>query len=454
MSENHEYDLVVIGAGSGGVRLARMSAGYGARVAVIESRYLGGTCVNVGCVPKKLFVYGSHLPEEIEDAAGYGWEVQEGAVSFDWSTLVRNKNTEISRLNGIYEKLLQGAGVDIIEGTATIDDPHTVSVGDRRLRARHIAVATGSWPCVPEIPGAQFVKTSNEMFFLDRLPKHAIVWGGGYIAVEFAGILNGLGVKTTLVYRGELFLRGFDQDVRTFVAEELGKKGIELCFGRNINSVAESDEGFRVTLDNGDTLDTGLVLAATGRKPLLDGLGLDSLGVELNEDGSLKVDEQFRTSVPSIVALGDVIGTPQLTPVAIRQGMVLSRNLFDGGQDRMDYEAIPTAVFCQPNIGTVGLTEDEARERYGVLRIYRTSFRPMKYTLSGRDERTLMKLVVDDASDRVVGAHMVGPDAGEIIQGIAVAIKAGATKAVFDSTIGIHPTSAEEFVTMRQPVDA
>ena len=454
MSENHEYDLVVIGAGSGGVRLARMSAGYGARVAVIESRYLGGTCVNVGCVPKKLFVYGSHLPEEIEDAMGYGWQVREGAVSFDWSTLVRNKNTEISRLNGIYEKLLQGAGVDIIEGSATIDDPHTVRVGDRRLRARHIAVATGSWPCVPEIPGAQFVKTSNDMFFLDRLPKRAIVWGGGYIGVEFAGILNGLGVETTLVYRGELFLRGFDQDVRTFVAEELGKKGIELCFGRNITAVAESGDRFRVTLDNGDTLDTDLVLAATGRTPLVAGLGLDSLGVELNDDGSLKVDEQFRTSVPSIFALGDVIGTPQLTPVAIRQGMVLSRNLFDGGQERMDYEAIPTAVFCQPNIGTVGLTEDEARERYGVLRIYRTSFRPMKYTLSGRDERTLMKLVVDDASDRVVGAHMVGPDAGEIIQGIAVAIKAGATKAVFDSTIGIHPTSAEEFVTMRQPVDA
>lgn len=453
MSKEYEYDLVVIGAGSGGVRLARMSAGYGARVAVIESRYLGGTCVNVGCVPKKLFVYGSHVHEDIEDAAGYGWQVAPGSVSFDWSTLVRNKNTEIGRLNGIYEKLLNGAGVEIITGTAKVDGPHIVSVGERRLHCRYIAVTTGSWPSVPDIPGAELVKTSNDMFFLERLPKRAVVWGGGYIGVEFAGILNGLGVDTTIVYRGELFLRGFDRDVRRFVAEELGKKGIKLCFGRNLKSVSQSDSDLQVTLDNDETLNTDLVLAATGRKPLLDGLGLDELGVALNADGSLKVDDQFRSSIPSIVGLGDVIGTPQLTPVAINQGMALSRNLFGDGLGGMDYEAIPTAVFCQPNIGTVGLTEETARARYSKLRIYRTAFRPMKHTLSGRDERTMMKLVVDDATDRVVGAHMVGPEAGEIIQGIAVAIKAGATKAVFDSTIGIHPTSAEEFVTMRQPVD-
>ncbi|WP_322003232.1 glutathione-disulfide reductase [Marinobacter alexandrii] len=452
MSDNHDFDLIVIGAGSGGVRLARMSAQRGARVAVIESRYLGGTCVNVGCVPKKLFVYGAHVHDELEDAAGYGWNVPTSDVTFDWPTLVANKNAEIERLNGIYGRMLQNAGVTIIEGTASFSDANTVVVGGTSYTAKHVTVATGSWPVVPDIPGKECVVTSNEMFYLPQLPKRAVIWGGGYIAVEFAGILAGLGVETTLLYRGELFLRGFDTDIRNFTEQEMRKKGIDLRFGVNIDSVEPEGNQYRVHLNNGETLATGLVMAATGRSALVEGLGLSELGVELSESGYVVVDEHFQTAVPSISALGDVIGTPQLTPVALAQGMVLSRRLFGDGQGEMDYSAIPTAVFCQPNIGTVGLTEDEARSAGHSLRIYRSEFRPMKYTLSGRDERSLMKLVVDDETDKVLGAHMVGPDAGEITQGLAVAIKAGATKAQFDSTLGIHPTSAEEFVTMREAV--
>lgn len=449
---DQEFDLIVIGAGSGGVRLARMSAQRGARVAVVESRYLGGTCVNVGCVPKKLFVYGAHVHEDLEDAAGYGWNVPVDDVTFDWSTLVANKNAEIERLNGIYGRLLENAGVTVIQGTASLQDANTVVVGHSVYSARHITVATGSWPIIPEVPGKEYILTSNEMFYLPQLPKHAVVWGGGYIAVEFAGILAGLGVETTLIYRGELFLRGFDDDIRRFTEQEMRKKGIQLQFNTNIESVESSGTQYKVQLTNGEVLETGLVMAATGRRALVDGLGLTELGVELNESGQVVVDEHFQTAVPSISALGDVIGTPQLTPVALAQGMVLSRRLFGDGQGEMDYSAIPTAVFCQPNIGTVGLTEGEARAEGYDLAIYKSEFRPMKHTLSGRDERCLMKLVVDKRSDRVLGAHMVGPDAGEIIQGIAVAIKAGATKAQFDSTLGIHPTSAEEFVTMREPV--
>lgn len=452
MSDSYDYDLIVIGAGSGGVRLARMSAQRGARVAVVESRYLGGTCVNVGCVPKKLFVYGAHVREELEDAAGYGWQVPTDNVSFDWPTLVANKNAEIERLNGIYGRLLANAGVEIIEGTASFEDPHTVRVGEQSYSSGRITVATGSWPVVPDIPGKEHLLTSNDMFYLPQLPRHATIWGGGYIAVEFAGILAGLGVETTLLYRGDMFLRGFDDDVRHFTLQEMRKKGIDLRFNVTIDSVERNDSTYVAQLSNGDELETGLIMAATGRRALVDGLGLTDLGVELTASGHVQVDDYFQTAVPSVYALGDVIGTPQLTPVALAQAMVLSRRLFGDGQGEMDYSAIPTAVFCQPNIGTVGLTEQEAREAGHRVRIYRSEFRPMKYTLSGRDERSLMKLVVDDETDQVLGAHMVGPDAGEITQGLAVAIKAGATKAQFDATLGIHPTSAEEFVTMREPV--
>jgi len=452
VSDSHDFDLIVIGAGSGGVRLARMSAQRGARVAVVESRHLGGTCVNVGCVPKKLFVYGAHVREELEDAAGYGWSIPTDDVSFDWPTLVANKNAEIERLNGIYGRLLENAGVEIINGTASLQGPNTVAVGDKVYSAKRITVATGSWPVVPDIPGKECLLTSNDMFYLPQLPRHAVIWGGGYIAVEFAGILAGLGVETTLLYRGDLFLRGFDGDVRRFTETEMRKKGVDLRFGVTINSVESKDDHYQVNLSNGDTLETGLVMAATGRRALVDGLGLTDLGVELTASGHVKVDDHFQTAVPSVYALGDVIGTPQLTPVALAQAMVLSRRLFGDGQGDMDYSAIPTAVFCQPNIGTVGLTEEEAREAGHQVSVFRSEFRPMKYTLSGREERCLMKLVVDKETDKVLGAHMVGPDAGEITQGLAVAIKAGATKAQFDSTIGIHPTSAEEFVTMREPV--
>ena len=452
MSEQQNFDLIVIVAGSGGVRLARMSAAKGARVAVVESRYLGGTCVNVGCVPKKLFVYGAHAGEDIEDAEGYGWSLPKDQVRFDWARLVANKNAEIERLNGIYARMLENAGVTIIEGSATLADANTVVVENQRYSAKHITVATGSWPVIPDVPGKECILSSNEMFYLPQLPRQAVIWGGGYIAVEFAGILAGLGVETTLLYRGDLFLRGFDGDVRRFMVDEMKKKGVNLLFNTNIESVENVDTHYHVRLSDGTRLVTGLVMAATGRRALVDGLGLESLGVEMTDSGHVSVDRHFQTSVPSITALGDVIGTPQLTPVALGQGMVLSRRLFGDGQGEMDYNSIPTAVFCQPNIGTVGLTEEEAREAGHKVRIYRSEFRPMKHTLSGRDERALMKLVVDDESDRVLGAHMVGPDAGEITQGLAIAIKAGATKAQFDSTVGIHPTSAEEFVTMREPV--
>lgn len=452
MTDQHNFDLIVIGAGSGGVRLARMSAAKGAKVAVVESRYLGGTCVNVGCVPKKLFVYGAHAGEDIEDAEGYGWSVPQDQVRFDWARLVANKNAEIERLNGIYARMLENAGVTVIEGTATLADAHTVVVGDQRYSTKHITVATGSWPAIPDVPGKECMLSSNEMFYLPQLPRQAVVWGGGYIAVEFAGILAGLGVKTTLLYRGDLFLRGFDGDVRRFMVDEMRKKGVDLRFNTNIESVQNVDTQYHVCLTDGSTLETGLVMAATGRKALVDGLGLEALGVTMTDSGHVSVNRHFQTAVPSITALGDVIGTPQLTPVALGQGMVLSRRLFGDGQGEMDYSSIPTAVFCQPNIGTVGLTEEDAIEAGHKLRIYRSEFKPMKHSLTGRDERAMMKLVVDDKTDRVLGAHMVGPDAGEITQGIAVAIKAGATKAQFDSTVGIHPTSAEEFVTMREPV--
>ncbi|WP_077531406.1 glutathione-disulfide reductase [Vreelandella utahensis] len=452
MSQSPDYDLVVIGAGSGGVRLARMASQAGARVAIVESADLGGTCVNVGCVPKKLFVYGAHVREDIEDARGYGFDVADEAIRFDWATLRDNKTSEIRRLNDIYRRLIDNAGVTLIEGTARIEDAGTVWVDGRAVTTERITIATGSQPVVPEIPGSEHALVSDHMFYLDSLPETATVWGGGYIAVEFAGILAGLGVRTTLIYRGERFLRGFDGDIRDHVAQEMAGKGIDLRFNTNIESITKSGDDYELALTDGSTHRTGLVLAATGRVPRTSGLGLEAVGVETDEGGAIITDDQFRTSVPGVHALGDVIGTPQLTPVAIEQAMVMVDQLYGTGLKRMDYTNIPTAVFCQPPIGTVGLTEEEAREAGHSVTVYRTSFRPMKHTLSGREEKALMKLVVDPDTDRVLGAHMVGPEAGEMMQGIAVALKAGATKAVFDATVGIHPTSAEEFVTMREPV--
>ncbi|HIF50451.1 MAG TPA: glutathione-disulfide reductase [Thiotrichaceae bacterium] len=450
MSE-YRYDLFVIGAGSGGVRAARMSSGLGAHVAIAEDRYLGGTCVNVGCVPKKLFVYASHLSEEIENARGFGWSI--GNSNFDWSTLIKNKNTEIKRLNGVYKKLLDNTGVETIHGRATIVDEHTVEVEGQQITAERILVATGGWPSIPEIHGKEHIISSNEAFFLESLPEKIIIVGGGYIAVEFAGIFHGLGVDTTLLYRGPLFLRGFDEDIRRALADEMQKKGIKIKFNSNISEIEKNnDEQLIATLEDGERLDAGQIMYATGRTPVTNNLGLEKVSIVLDKDNAIKVNDQYQTNVPSIYAIGDVTNRVNLTPVALAEGMVLAKRLFGNEDKDVDYENIPTCVFSQPNIGTVGLTEEEAREKYDDIELYKSSFRPMKLSLSDSDEKTFMKLIVDKASDLVVGVHMLGPDAGEIIQGIGIALKAGATKKVFDSTIGIHPTAAEEFVTMRDPV--
>jgi glutathione reductase (NADPH) len=447
---HYDYDLFVIGAGSGGVRAARVAAGLGARVAIAEERLLGGTCVNVGCVPKKLLVHAAHYREDFEDALRFGWDVD--VRDFHWSRLIANKNATIERLHGIYERLLTQAGVTLIMGRATLVDPHTVAVGEERHRAKHILIATGGWPVIPEFPGKEHVVTSNEAFFLEDLPKRVAVVGGGYIAVEFAGIFNGLGCTTSLLYRGELFLRGFDDDARAFLTGEMRKKGVDLRFNTQVAGIKKTPDGLRVMLRDGQVLETDLVMAATGRVPNVSGLGLDRLGVKLNENGAIVVDGHFQSSIPSIHAIGDVIDRVQLTPVALAEGMALAQHLFGGASCPLDYQNIPTCVFSQPNLACVGLTESAARARFDEIDIYQHSFTQLKHTLSGRPERTLVKLVVERRSEQVLGAHLVGPEAGEVIQGIAIALKAGATKAVFDATLGIHPSVAEEFVTLRQPV--
>ena len=444
-----DYDLFVIGAGSGGVRAARMAAGFGARVAVAEDRYLGGTCVNVGCVPKKLYVYASEFGKAFQDSRNFGWNGE--PQQFDWNTLRDNKKTEISRLNAIYRNLLTDAGADIIDGRASLVDAHTVAVGGRDYRADKILIATGGWPYIPEFHGSEHAITSNEVFDLPAFPERIVIVGGGYIAVEFAGIFNGLGAQVSQLYRGPLFLRGFDPDIRAHAAQEIAKSGVDLRFEVNVERIEQGPAGLRVLLSDGNTLETDVVLYATGRMPNLEGLGLDNVNIDLSEFGTIVVDAEYRTTEPNIFALGDVTGGMELTPVALAEGMAFARRQFGETDAQLDYEFIPTAVFCQPNIGTVGFTEEAARAEFKHIRLFKSTFRPMKHTISGRDEKTFMKLIVDKASDRVVGVHMMGPDAGEIMQGIAIALRAGATKATFDSTIGIHPTAAEEFVTMREP---
>jgi glutathione reductase (NADPH) len=447
MTREYDFDLITIGAGSGGVRASRVAAQYGARVAIVEERYLGGTCVNVGCIPKKLFVYASEFSEAFEDAAGFGWTVAK--PGFDWRKLIANKNHEIERLNGVYGKLLTDSGVRIINGRAVVIEPHTVAIGNERLTSRYILVATGGWPTIPQIPGAELAISSNEAFFLERFPSHAIIVGGGYIGVEFAGIFHGLGAKVTLVHRGPLFLRGFDDDLRQALAGEMRKREIELHFNSLVEKIEGNRAGVRVMLSDGAWLEADLIMFATGRAPNSHGLGLEQAGVALDAKGAVMVDRYSCSSVPNIYAVGDVTNRRNLTPVAIAEGRAVAETLFNGKPMSVEYEDVPSAVFSQPPIGTVGLTEVEARERYGEVDVYKSSFRPLKHTVSGRDERAFMKLVVDPKTDRVVGCHMMGPDAGEIIQGLAIALKCNATKAQFDATIGIHPSAAEEFVTMR-----
>ena len=449
-----DFDLFVIGAGSGGVRAARFAAGFGARVAVAESRYLGGTCVNVGCVPKKLLVYSAHFSEDFEQASGFGWTTEK--PKFDWATLITNKDREIHRLNEIYRSLLTNSGVTLMEGHARLIDPHTVEINGKQFSAGNILIATGGWPHVPEIPGKELAITSNEAFFLKELPRRVLVVGGGYIAVEFASIFHGVGAETTLVYRGEKILRGFDGSVRQHLHEELTKKGLTLEYNADIARIdKQADGSLQVTLKDGRVMAADCVFYATGRRPMLDNLGLENTAVSLDEKGFIKVDNEYRTTEPSILALGDVIGRVQLTPVALAEGMAVARRLFRPEEYRpVDYKMIPTAVFSLPNIGTVGLSEEEARDAGHQVTIFESRFRPMKLSFSTSEEKTLMKLIVDTETDKVLGCHMVGPEAGEIIQGIAVALKAGATKRIFDDTIGIHPTSAEEFVTLRTPLPA
>ena len=444
-----DYDLFVIGAGSGGVRAARMSASHGAKVAVAEEYRVGGTCVIRGCVPKKLFVYASHFAEEFEDAAGFGWTVAD--AKFDWPTLVKNKDAEIDRLNGIYIKNLEASGVEILQGRAIVKDANTVTLDGRDITAKYILVAVGGTPFMPQIEGVEHAISSNEVFHIEALPKDIIVVGGGYIAVEFAGIFNGLGVDTTLVYRGAQILRGFDNEVRDHLAAEMAVKGVSIKTESDIAAITKTDNGYTVTYQDGSTLDTGLVMYATGRVPMTDGLGLENAGVELGAKGEIKVDAYSKTNIDSIYAVGDVTARAELTPVAIREGAAFAETVFNDNPLAVDHSIIPTAVFSQPPIGTVGLGEEAAREAGHEIDVYGASFRPMKNTLSGNPEKTLMKLIVDKADDKVLGLHIVGPDSGEMIQAFGVAITMGATKAQFDATIAVHPTAAEELVTFKQP---
>jgi glutathione reductase (NADPH) len=452
----HDLDLFVIGGGSGGVRAARMAAQAGAKVAIVESYRYGGTCVIRGCVPKKLLVYASHFHEDFEDAAGFGWLVGESV--FDWTRLIANKDREIERLEGVYERLLNESGVEVLRGHARLLDTHRVHIEtpdgetETTRAAETILIATGGRPVFPPGPGWEHGISSNEAFHLERLPERLVVYGGGYIAVEFAGIFNGLGSQVTQIYRGPQILRGFDDDVRNTLAGELVKKGIDLRVETLIDRIEKTDGGLKVHLSDGQVHDCDTVMAATGRKPNTENLGLDAAGVDLTDKGAVKVDATSRSSRPNIYAVGDVTDRINLTPVAIQEAMAFVDTLYRDKPRAMDHANVASAVFSQPPVATVGMTEARARAEVGALDIYRSTFRPLKHTLTGRDEKTMMKLIVARDSQKVVGAHMVGLDAAEIIQGVAIAIKMGATKADFDATVGIHPTAAEEFVTLREPV--
>jgi glutathione reductase (NADPH) len=424
-----------------------MAATFGAKTAVAEERYLGGTCVNVGCIPKKLLVYASEFGESFSDSAGFGWAP--GHRQLDWKALIANKDREIHRLNGVYRRLLTEAGATILEGRATLIDAHTVSINRSRYTSEYILIATGSWPVLPDVPGANHSITSNEAFFLDKRPDRVILVGGGYIAVEFAGIFHGMGSHVTLVHRGPKLLRGFDEDLRETLGNEMSKRGIDLRLNCTVARIDKTSTGLRAHLDSGEMISADILMYATGRAPHTRGLGLEKAGVVMDGQGAIVVDGYSQSSVANIYAIGDCTNRIMLTPVAIAEGRAVAETLFNNRPMSVDYSGVPSAVFSQPNLATVGLTESEAREQFGDIAVYKSTFRPLKHTLSGRDEMAFMKLVVDKKTDRVVGCHMIGADAGEIIQGLAIALKSNATKAQFDATIGIHPTAAEEFVTMR-----
>jgi glutathione reductase (NADPH) len=449
-----DFDLLVIGGGSGGVRAGRMAAQRGARVGLVEAQAMGGTCVNVGCIPKKLYSYAAHFAESFEESHGFGWVGE--APKLDWALLKRNRAKEISRLNGIYLQLLKNSGVQVIDGWGTLINPHTVEVGGQRYTALNLVIATGGQPTVPDITGREHVITSDDIFDLEPFPQRLLVVGGGYIACEFASIFNGLGSSVTQLYRGAQVLRGFDEEVRNFISAEMKKAGVDLRLNADVADIQKQADGrLNVRLVDGSHLEVDAVLYATGRAPNVKGLGLEALEIKQGPQGAIEVDEHYETSVPHVYAVGDVTARIQLTPVALGEAMALVDHLLGPAPGKplrtMDYDYIPTAVFTHPNIGTVGFTEAGARAAFGEVRVFKSEFKALKHTLSGSSERVFMKLLVDAATDRVVGLHMVGAEAGEIVQGFAVAMKAGATKAVFDSTIGIHPTAAEEFVTMREP---
>jgi len=444
---DYEYDLITLGAGSGGVRASRLAGGYGAKVAVCEEDRVGGTCVLRGCIPKKLLIFGAHYADHMEDAVNYGWTI--GGAHHDWQTLIRNKNSELDRLNGIYLNILKDNNVDLKQGRAVVIDDHTVEVGGERLTTENILIAVGGWPNLPSIPGIEHAITSNEALELPTLPKKVVIVGGGYIAVEFAGIFSGFGSSVTEIIRGEEVLRGFDNDIRKSLSEEMRKRDIKILAKTEVTEIKKSGQNLLVTLNSGSVMETDCIMYATGRAANTKGLGLEKAGVELKKDGSIVVDKCNRTSRSNIYAVGDVTDRIQLTPVAIQEGHALADMLFNKNKQFVDYSNVPSAVFSTPPIAVVGLTEEEAKEQFEYIDVYESNFKPLVHTISGRDERTFMKLVVDSKTDVVLGCHMMGIDAPEIIQGIAIAIKCGAKKGQFDATTGIHPSSAEEFVTMR-----
>jgi glutathione reductase (NADPH) len=445
--ENFDFDLFVIGAGSAGVRACRIASSLGARVAVAEERYFGGTCVNVGCVPKKLFSYAAHYRDDYVDSKGFGWSHQ--GLSFDWATLKRNKDIEINRLNGIYKTILDDNDVQVFEARATVRSPHEIVVERKTVTCKYILICVGGWPWTPAFPGSELTISSNDIFEMEELPESMVIVGGGYIAVEFASIFTRLGCKTTLIYRRDMLLRGFDEEVRQFITTQISHD-LDLKLGTSISKILKNENQLQVTCDNGEEMRADKVLYATGRRPATANLGLEALGMDLADNGAIMVNASFQSSVPNIYAAGDVIDRVALTPVGLAEGEVVARNLFAGPGHEVSYENIATAVFCHPNIGTVGLSEEEAFEQGLKVDIYSSQVKLLKHTLGDSKNRSFVKLVVDQTTDQVLGLHIVAPDAGEIVQGFAVALNCGATKADFDRTIGIHPTLAEEFVTMRK----